>query len=359
MHLGVNLVHDGAVDLARAAQDAGYRVVLAPEGYRSDAPSVLGAVAAATDRIDLASGVMQIPARPAILTALTAMTLHTLSGGRFRLGLGVSNPDISESWYGVPFDRPLSRTEQYVRMVRAAISGKDMAEATDGVGPGGMVSGSMISGGMVSGGTGSDGPGRGGTVRLPLAPAEPGAVPVYLAAGGPGNLRLTGRVADGWIGMFSSPDQTAAAVAAIGAGAAETGRDLTGFDYLVCAPAFVDADPAVAAERLRAHYAHLLSVGGPDRNIYVRLARGMGYGPEIDALHRHIAAGDRAAAARAVPLGFIDATALIGPPGRVAERLAAYREAGATTVSAMVSSAEASTAERIAVIRAIAEAWHG
>jgi alkanesulfonate monooxygenase SsuD/methylene tetrahydromethanopterin reductase-like flavin-dependent oxidoreductase (luciferase family) len=98
MQLGVNLVHDGAVGLARAAEDAGYRIVLAPEGYRSDAPSVLGAVAAATDRIHLASGVMQIPARPAILTALTAMTLHTLSGGRFRLGLGVSNPDISESW---------------------------------------------------------------------------------------------------------------------------------------------------------------------------------------------------------------------------------------------------------------------
>jgi alkanesulfonate monooxygenase SsuD/methylene tetrahydromethanopterin reductase-like flavin-dependent oxidoreductase (luciferase family) len=334
MHLGVNLVHDGAVDLACAAEDAGYRIVLAPEGYRSDAPSVLGAVAAATGEIQLASGVMQIPARPAILTALTAMTLHTLSGGRFRLGLGVSNPDISESWYGVPFDRPLSRTAQYVRLIRAAISGEGMADATDPE---------------------ED---TAGPVRLPLAPAAPGAVPVYLAAGGPGNLRLTGRIADGWIGMFSSPEQTAQSVAAIRAGAESAGRDLSGFDYLVCAPAFVHADPAAAADRLRAHYAHLLSIGGPDRNIYVRLAQEMGFGPEIDALHKHFAAGDRAAAGRAVPQGFIDATALIGPPGRIAERLAAYREAGATTVSAMVSSADADTAERIAVVRAIAEAWH-
>jgi alkanesulfonate monooxygenase SsuD/methylene tetrahydromethanopterin reductase-like flavin-dependent oxidoreductase (luciferase family) len=198
-------------------------------------------------------------------------------------------------------------------------------------------------------------------VRLPLAPAAPGAVPVYLAAGGPGNLRLTGRLADGWIGMFSSPETTAQSVAAIGAGAAAAGRDLylSGFDYLVCAPTFVHDDPAAAADRLRAHYAHLLGVGGPDRNIYVRLARGMGYGPELDALHKYLAAGDRASAARCVPQGFIDATALIGPPGRIVERLAAYQEAGATTVSAMVSSADADTAERIASVRAIAKAWHG
>ncbi|ACU75341.1 luciferase family protein [Catenulispora acidiphila DSM 44928] len=335
MHLGVNLLHHGAVPLARAAEDAGYRIVLAPEGYRSDAPSVLGAVAGATDGILLASGVMQIPARPAILTALTAMTLHTLSGGRFRLGLGVSNPDISESWYGVPFDRPLSRTAQYVRVVRAAISGEGMAAATDPERTDGT-----------------------GAVRLPLAPAAPGAVPVYLAAGGPGNLRLTGRVADGWIGMFSSPEQTTASIAAIDAGAAAADRDIAGFDYLVCAPAFVHDDPALAADRLRGHYAHLLTVGGPGRNIYVRLARGMGYGAELDALYKYVAAGDRVAAAKAVPQGFIDATALIGPPSRIAERLAAYREAGATTVSAMVSSADADTTERIATIRAIGKAWH-
>lgn len=338
MQLGVNIVHDGAVETARAAEESGYSVVLAPEGYRSDAPSVLGAVAAATTRIGLASGVMQIPARPAILTALTAMTLDTLSGGRFRLGLGVSNPDISESWYGVPFDRPLTRTARYVRTVRAAVRGEDMAGATEPAAGGGE---------------------RDVAVRLPLASPDSSPIPIYLAAGGPGNLRLTGRLADGWIGMFSSPEHTARAIAAIREAADDAGRDLTGFDYLVCVPAFVHDDLAVAADRLRSHYAFLLGVGGPERNIYARLARDMGYGDEVGTVHKLLAAGDRAGAARAVPHGFIDATALIGPLSHVAERLAEYREAGVTTLSAMVSSADVDTAGRLRIVREVARAWHG
>jgi alkanesulfonate monooxygenase SsuD/methylene tetrahydromethanopterin reductase-like flavin-dependent oxidoreductase (luciferase family) len=198
-------------------------------------------------------------------------------------------------------------------------------------------------------------------VRLPLAATRPASIPVYLAAGGPANLRLCGRVADGWIGMFSSPQQTARSIRAIGDGAASVGRPLTGFDHLVCVPAFVDDDPRRAADRLRAHYAHLLTIGGPERNIYARLARLMGHADTVDAMFGHVAAGDRAAAARAVPYGFIDATALIGPAARIADRLAEYRRAGATTVSLMVSSADADTAERIKVLTDVAEAWrqHG
>ncbi|MET9935696.1 LLM class flavin-dependent oxidoreductase, partial [Streptomyces sp. NPDC006324] len=123
MRLAANLTYEGAGDLARAAERLGYAMVLAPEGYRSDAASVLGLVAGQTSTIALASGVMQIPGRPPGMAALTAATLDALSGGRFRLGLGVSNPDVSQGWYGVPFDAPLARTREYVEIVRRALTG--------------------------------------------------------------------------------------------------------------------------------------------------------------------------------------------------------------------------------------------
>src|SRR5947207_7582683 len=129
MELGVFLTNHNAVDVARRAERLGYTMALAPEGFRCDAVSVLGAVAAATKRIGLASGLMQIPARTPVLTALTAATLDALSCGRFRLGLGVSNPDVSLGWYGQPFDHPLRRTREYVDIVRLALRGEPVRYA--------------------------------------------------------------------------------------------------------------------------------------------------------------------------------------------------------------------------------------
>src|SRR3954469_2043367 len=123
MRLAVFLQPAGAVEVAREAERLGCTMALAPEGFRADAASVLGAVAATTSTIGLGTGVMQIPGRSPVLTALTAATLDGLSGGRFHLGLGVSNADVSRGWYGVDFDRPLERTREYVQIVRAALSG--------------------------------------------------------------------------------------------------------------------------------------------------------------------------------------------------------------------------------------------
>ncbi len=128
MQLGVNLGYWGAgndaenVALARAADVLGYSVCWAAEAYGSDAPTVLAWVGAQTRNIDLGAAVMQIPARSAAMTAMTAATLDTLSGGRFRLGLGVSGPQVSEGWHGVRFDRPLARTREYVDVVRMALA---------------------------------------------------------------------------------------------------------------------------------------------------------------------------------------------------------------------------------------------
>ncbi|HEY9476117.1 MAG TPA: LLM class flavin-dependent oxidoreductase [Mycobacteriales bacterium] len=285
MRLGVNLVYQGAGELARAAEQRGYALALAPEGYRSDAASVLGLVAGQTSRIGLVSGVMQIPARSPGLAALTAATVDALSGGRFRLGLGVSNPDVSEGWYGVPFGRPLGRTREYVEIVR-----------------------------------------------------------------------LAGEIADGWIGVFTSPDAVAKAVAQIRLGRARVDRSLAGFEILPGLPTAIHDDPEQAADVLRGQYVYLLGMGTPDRNFYCSLATQMGFGREVAEIHERLAAGDRAGAARAVPFRFIDETSLIGPVGRVAERMHAYAAAGVTTLGIMVSAAAATLTERVSILDLAARA---
>src|SRR5207247_7143010 len=133
MRLGLNLGYWGAgndatnLALAREADRVGYSVVWAAEAYGSDVVSVLAWVAAQTERIDVGSAIMQIPARAPAMTAMTAATLDTLSGGRFRLGLGVSGPQVSEGWYGVRFAKPLQRTREYVEIVRRAVAGEAVA----------------------------------------------------------------------------------------------------------------------------------------------------------------------------------------------------------------------------------------
>ena len=127
MRLGVNIGYvtgsaDEHVQLAVEAERLGYDVAWAAEAYGSDAPTLLSYIAAKTERIDIGSAIMQIPARTPAMTAMTAATLDLLSHGRFRLGLGVSGPQVSEGWHGVRFDKPLARTREYVEVVRMALA---------------------------------------------------------------------------------------------------------------------------------------------------------------------------------------------------------------------------------------------
>jgi F420-dependent oxidoreductase-like protein len=192
MRLGVNLGYWGAgndadnLALAVEAERLGYSVVWAAEAYGSDAATVLAWIAAHTTTIDVGSAIFQIPGRTPALTAMTAATLDTLSGGRFRLGLGVSGPQVSEGWHGVRFDKPLARTREYVEIVRLALAREKVQY--DGVHwtlplP--------------------DGPGK--ALRLTVHPAREN-IPVYLAAVGPKNLELTGEIADGWLAIFFAPE---------------------------------------------------------------------------------------------------------------------------------------------------------
>ncbi|MFI2431137.1 LLM class flavin-dependent oxidoreductase [Streptomyces sp. NPDC018693] len=330
MKLGVNLTYQGASDLAVTAERLGYDVAFAPEGYRSDAASVLGLVAGKTDRIGLASGVMQIPARTPGMAALTAATLNSLSGGRFRLGLGVSNPDVSDGWYGVPFDRPLERTREYVEIVRAALSGRPVVYAGEHYRL--PYSGSV-----------------GAPLHVITEPAGT-SVPVYLGAVGPRNLQLAGEIADGWIGVFAAPEQVAASVERIAAGRALRGAALDGFEVIPCLATSVGEDVAGCTDLLRAHYAHLMGIGAPARNFYCKLAAQLGWPQEAREVSLRIQAGDRAGAAAAVPAGFIDRTSLVGPVDRIAERMAAYAKAGVTTLSIMISAVDTDLSGRLAIL---------
>ncbi|WKU45811.1 LLM class flavin-dependent oxidoreductase [Streptomyces sp. VNUA116] len=330
MRLAVNLVHQGAGELARTAEQLGYAAALAPEGYRSDAASVLGLVAGVTERIALISGVMQIPGRPPAMAALTAATLDSLSGGRFRLGLGVSNPDVSVGWYGVPFARPLERTREYVDIVRRALDGEPVSHRGEHYEVGGAA-----------------------PLHL-LTERRPGRLPVLLAAVGPRNLRLAGEIADGWLGVFTSPEAVTEAVAQIRAGRGS--EDLGDFDVLPSLPTAVADTAEEAADALRGQYVYLMGIGDPERNFYCSMARSMGYESEVAAFLERLGAGDRAGAGAALPVGFIDRTALIGPVDRIADRMRAYADAGVTTLGIMVSAAATGLEGRLAIVEAAAKA---
>lgn len=336
MRLAVNLVATQAVELAVSAEKLGYALAFAPEGYRNDAASVLGLVAGRTRRIGLSAAVMQIPARPPATAALTAATLDALSGGRFRLGLGISNPDVSEGWYGVPFARPLARTREYVEIVRAALAGGPVTYQGE---------------------------------HFALPPHERASaplhlytegyrcdLPVYLAAVGPRNLRLAGEIADGWIGVLTSPEGVRDAVGHIGGGRAVRGLGLDGFEVIPCLPTAVADDVMEAAAQLRGQYGYLMGIGDPEENFYCALAIRLGFGDAVERLREHLRAGDRAAAEAAIPLEFIDTTGLIGSEERIAGRMRAYAEAGVTTLSIMVSAAATTLEGRLAILRTCAGA---
>jgi F420-dependent oxidoreductase-like protein len=214
MRLGLNLGYWGAgndadnLALAREADRLGYAVCWAAEAYGSDAPTVLAWVAAQTTQIDIGAAVMQIPARSPAMTAMTAATLDVLSGGRFRLGLGVSGPQVSEGWHGVRFDQPLGRTREYVDIVR-------MALRRDRVQYGGEHFTLPL----------PDGPGK--ALQLTVHPVRE-SIPIYLAAVGPKNLQLAGEIADGWLGLFFSPEHAAVSLDPIRAARAAAGRGADG-----------------------------------------------------------------------------------------------------------------------------------
>ena len=340
MKLGVNLGYWGAgndadnLALAREADRLGYAVCWAAEAYGSDAATVLAWVAAQTERIDVGSAVFQIPARTPAMTAMTAATLDSLSGGRFRLGLGVSGPQVSEGWHGVRFAAPLGRTREYVEIVDLALTRKKLE-----------YHGKHFELPL------PDGPGK--RIQLTVHPVRE-HIPVYLAAVGPRNLELAGEIADGWLAVFYSPQFAGDQLAAIKAGREKVGKTMEGFDVVPTVPIVVDEDVESAAEAVRWYAAlYIGGMGSREQNFYNRLACRMGFEKEAAKVQELYLAREHRNAAAAVPLEFVDATSLLGSPERIGRRIAEFEAAGVTTLS--LSPFAATLDERLAALGTAAQ----
>jgi F420-dependent oxidoreductase-like protein len=323
MRLGLNLGYlaawstpEGHLAMAREAERLGYADVWVAEAYGSDTATLLAWIAGQTERIGLGAAVFQIPGRTPAMAAMTAATLDTLSRGRFRLGLGVSGPQVSEGWHGVRFAMPLGRTREYVDIVNLALQRKtvsyDGAHYTLPL---------------------PDGPGK--ALKLMLHPHRD-HVPVYLAAVGPKNLELAGEIADGWLAIFFLPEMADDLLAPVRAGRATAGKTMDGFDVVAGVPVVVGDDVAMCAELVRSYAAlYIGGMGSREQNFYNRLAIRMGYAEDAAKIQDLYLAKQHREAAAAVPLELIDRTSLIGPVDRIARRLADYAAAGVTELSAI------------------------
>jgi F420-dependent oxidoreductase-like protein len=342
VRLGLNLGYLAAwstpadhLTLAQEADRLGFSVVWAAEAYGSDSPTMLSWIAGQTERIDVGTAVMQIPARTPAMTAMTAATIDAFTGGRFRLGLGVSGPQVSEGWHGVRFAKPLARTREYVDIVRLALAREKVA-----------YDGQHYQLPL------PDGAGK--ALRLTVHPVRD-HIPIYLAAVGPRNLELTGEIADGWLAIFYAPEFAEELLASIAAGRAKSGKTMAGFDVVPSVPLVVGDDLDDCAALIR-YYAALYigGMGSREQNFYNQLATRMGYGEAATLVQDLYLGKQQAEAAAAVPMEFIDRTSLIGPVDRIAARMRDYAAAGVTTLS--VSLFVAGAEDGVRTLRAAAQA---
>jgi len=305
---------DEQVDLAVLADRLGLDSLWVAEAWGQDAVSVLGLLAGKTDRIALGSGLMQIPARKPTAAAMAAASLDVLSGGRFRLGLGLSGPQVSEGWYGVPFTRNLARTREYVDVVRRTLARERVQVAME---------------------AGADGTGLGKPLRLLARPVQQ-RLPIYLGAIGPRAVRQAGALADGWLPFLLDPADPSALLEPLRAGAEEAGRSLDEIDVAPVVPVAIDEDLRAARDAVRPWLAFYLgAMGAKDKNFYVELAERQGHGEAAREVQARSLGGDRPGAAAAVSDGLVDAGAIATTPAGLDERLAAYERAGVTTLVAV------------------------
>jgi F420-dependent oxidoreductase-like protein len=304
-----------AVDFVVEAEHLGLDECWVAEAWGSDAPSVLGFLAARTERIRLGSGVVQVGTRTPVAIAQAALTLDALSGGRFALGLGSSGPGVVEGLHGVPFARPATRMRETIDVVRQAFAGEKIA-----------YSGRTVAIPLPGG--------EGRPMRLSM-PANPD-LPIYVASLSPRMLELTGEVADGWLGTSFVPEGAAAYFDHLDAGLARAGRSRA--DLTVCQGAevaFADDEAelaAMVAARRRGLAFSLGGMGTASTNFYHDAYARQGFGEIAVAARERWQAGDRDGAAALVPDEMVLATTLLGTEEMVRARLRVWRDAGVDTV---------------------------
>jgi F420-dependent oxidoreductase-like protein len=300
------------IDLVREVEELGYDSVWTAEAYGSDVFSPLCWIGARTTRIKLGTGIMQLSARTPASVAMTAATIDHLSNGRLILGIGVSGPQVVEGWYGQPFPRPLARTREFVEIVRKILR-RDEPASYDGEQYQLPLPQSRGSSGL------------GKPLKLIVHPLR-SQIPIYLGAEGPKNVALAAEIADGWLPIFYSPYRS---------GLYEESLRNAKPDFDIACPvtAFLtdDVPQGLMAVKMALGF-YIGGMGARSANFHLNLITRMGFGDEAQRVQDLFLGGKRAEAFAAVPDELADEISLVGPPERIRDRLAAWRESPVTTL---------------------------
>lgn len=309
---------EGALEAIKAADELGFDSVWSAEAYGSDAFTPLAWWGSATSNVRLGTNITQMSARTPTATAMSALTMDHLSGGRFILGMGASGPQVVEGWYGQAYPRPLARTREYVNIVRQVFARQEP---------------------VTFDGDFYQLPHQGGTeLGKPLKPTvHPlrNHLPIYLAAEGPKNVALAAEIGDGWLPMFFSPKSDAFYREALETGFARRERRPAEGEFEVPAsvPVLVHDDVEQAAEMIKPTLAlYIGGMGAKKANFHKDVFARMGYEAVTDEVQRHYLEGDKKAAAAAVPTSLVEDVALIGPAAKIRDELAAWEETLVTTL---------------------------
>lgn len=308
----------GAAEAVRTADELGFDSVWTAEAYGSDALTPLAWWGAQTKRVRLGTAIMQMSARTPAATAMAALTMDHLSGGRFLLGLGVSGPQVVEGWYGMPYAKPLARTREYVAIVRRILA-RDEPVAFEGDHyrlpyPGGT--------------------GLGKALKSTVHPLR-GGLPIMLAAEGPKNVALAAEIADGWIPFWFSPKSDAFYRTALAEGFARPGARHAAetFEVPCPVPVVVNDDVEAAADVVRPLLAlYVGGMGAKSANFHYEVLARLGYEEECRRIQDLYLEGDRRAAVGAVPTAMVEDVALIGPVAKVRDELPHWEATAITTM---------------------------
>ena len=320
MKLGFLLGTGGAeysvnMDLVRLVEDLGYDSIWTSEAWGADAISPAAWVLAQTTKIKVGTGIIQMQARTPSLAATTAMTLQHLSGGRFILGIGPSGPQVIEGWHGVPYGRPLTRTREYVAIIRQILAREKPLEH-DG-----------FHYHIPNNGDGTTGLGK------PLKSVLHNAHPLQIVTGtiAPAGVRMSAEIADGMIPVFMDPERFDIFDAPMQEGFAKAGGGKSLENYAVtpfCTCVLADDMEAARAPIKQNLALYIGGMGARDKNFYNDYAKRLGFEGAAKKIQDHYLAGERQEAMAAVPDELIDSVALIGSKDRIRDRLGAWKQAG-------------------------------
>jgi F420-dependent oxidoreductase-like protein len=308
----------GVEDAIAEADNLGFDSIWAAEAYGSDVFTPLAWWGSRTENVRLGTAIAQMSARQPAATAMAAMTLDHLSGGRFVLGVGVSGPQVVEGWYGMPFAKPLARTREYIGIVRDIIARGDRVTNEGPHYPLPYPNGT----------------GLGKPLKSSIHPYR-NDIPIFLGAEGPKNVALAAEICDGWLALFFSPANQDFYKAALDEGFSREGarRSWDDFEIVATVPVVLHDDVEQAADFLRPMYAlYFGGMGARAANFHHDVAVRLGYEGEAKKIQDLYLEGKKDEAAAAVPTALVEDLALIGPEDKIADGLEAWRESIATTI---------------------------